>query len=178
MALGSLVLAVQLQALHARSIGKRGVSGGALLRPREALWLISPVWLLLAAIVLLPSAYILWLSFEASSFGQAARFVGLDNYRQVLADPYFWRALRNTLVVVIVVVHVEVAAGLAIALLFASGLRWRPFWLAVVLAPYAVSEVSAVIMWRFLMEPDVGLITRMLGAVGLPPLDWALSPWA
>ena len=80
--------------------------------------------------------------------------------------------------VVVVVVHVEVAAGLAMALLFASGLRWRPFWLAVVLAPYAVSEVSAVIMWRFLMEPDVGLITRLLAAIGLPPLDWALSPWA
>jgi multiple sugar transport system permease protein len=154
------------------------LSGGAQLRPSEALWMISPVWLLLAAVVLLPSAYILWLSFEASSFGQAARFVGLDNYRQVLGDAYFWRALRNTLVVVVVVVHVEVAAGLAMALLFASGLRWRPFWLAVVLAPYAVSEVSAVIMWRFLMEPDVGLITRLLAAIGVPPLDWALSPWA
>lgn len=151
-------------------------SGAALLRPREALWLVSPVWLLLGAVILIPAAYVCWLSFQASSFGQAPRFVGLDNYREVLADPYFWRALGNTLIVVLVVVHVEIAAGLGIALLFASGIPWRPFWLAVVLAPYAVSEVSAVIMWRFLMEPDAGPITRLLGALGLPPLDWALDP--
>lgn len=147
----------------------------ALLRTREALWLISPVWLLLAAVILVPGAFILWLSFQASSFGAAPRFVGLDNYAQVLTDPYFWRALRNTVLVVLVVVHVETLAGLGMALLFASGLRWRPLWLAVVLAPYAVSEVSAVIMWRFLWDPDAGLLSRALLALGLPPLDWALS---
>jgi len=154
------------------------LTDAALLRPREALWLISPTWLLLASVILVPAAFILWLSFQASSFGAAPRFVGLDNYAQVLTDPYFWRALRNTLAVVLIVVHVEMLAGLGMALLFASGLRWRPLWLAVVLAPYAVSEVSAVIMWRFLWDPEAGLLSRALLAVGFPPLDWALSPVA
>ncbi len=154
------------------------MTDAALLRPREALWLISPTWLLLASVILVPAAFILWLSFQASSFGAAPRFVGLDNYAQVLTDPYFWRALRNTLAVVLIVVHVEMLAGLGMALLFASGLRWRPLWLAVVLAPYAVSEVSAVIMWRFLWDPEAGLLSRALLAVGFPPLDWALSPVA
>ena len=149
-----------------------------LLRPREALALLAPAWALLAAVIIIPAGYILWLSFHSSSFGAAPAWVGLRNYAEVLADPYFWRALRNTLIVVAIVVHVETAAGLAMALLFAAGLRFRPLWLAVVLAPYAVSEVSAVIMWRFLLDPETGLLTRAMGAIGLPPLDWALNPAA
>ena len=48
--------------------------------------------------------------------------------------------------------------------------------LAIVLAPYAVSEVSAVVMWRYLFEPDVGMMSRLLGTLGLPPIEWSVSP--
>ena len=51
----------------------------------------------------------------------APEFVGLSNYSRVLADPYFWKALLNTAIVVAVVVHVELLIGLGMALLFASG---------------------------------------------------------
>ena len=140
--------------------------------------MIAPAWLLLAAVIVIPAAYVFWLSFQASSFGLSPRFVGLGNYAQVLSDPYFWRALRNTLAVVAVVVHAEIVLGLLMALLFAAGLRWRPLWLGVALAPYAVSEVSAVVMWRFLLDPENGILTRLGASLGLPPLDWAVSPVA
>lgn len=149
-----------------------------LLRPRTAIGLMLPAWVLLLAVIAVPAGFILVLSLQASSFGQAPRWVGVDNYALVLADPYFWRALGNTLAVVTVVVLLEVALGLPMALLFASGLRARPVWLAIVLAPYAVSEVSAVVMWRFLLDPDTGVLTRTLARFGIPALDWALSPVA
>ena len=117
----------------------------------------------------LPACYVVWLSLTASTFGQAPTFVGLANYAHVLADPYFWRALRNTIVVVLIVVHVELLLGLGMALLFASGLPARRCLLAAVLAPYAVSEVSAVVMWRFLFDPDVGPVTIALH--GARPAD-------
>ena len=150
----------------------------SLLDRRGAAILLTPAWLLLTATIVLPAAYVLWLSFQASSFGQAPRFVGVANYRAVLSDPYFWRALWNTLLIVVVVVHVELVAALGMALLFAAGLRARPVWIAVVLAPYAVSEVAAVVMWRFLLDPDTGALTRALEWVGLPGLDWAVVPGA
>ena len=143
---------------------------------RGAATLLAPAWLLLTATIVLPAAYVLWLSFQASSFGQAPRFVGAANYRAVLSDPYFWRALWNTLLIVVVVVHLELVAALGMALLFAAGLRARPVWIAVVLAPYAVSEVAAVVMWRFLLDPDTGALTRALQWAGLPGLDWAVVP--
>jgi multiple sugar transport system permease protein len=135
-----------------------------------------PVQLMVLGIIVLPSLFVLWLSFQASSFGQAATFVGFDNYIRILTDPYFWRSIWNTVLVVGVAVHLELLLGLGLALLFASGLPFRRLLLVVVLAPYAVSEVTAVAMWRFLFDPDVGPITLMLRALHLPALDWTFIP--
>ena len=143
---------------------------------RTALPFVLPALALLAAVILIPALYVLWLSFQQSTFGQAATFVGFANYAKILGDPYFWRALGNTVAVVLVVVHVELLLGLGMALLFAGGLPFRKFLIAAVLAPYAVSEVGAVVMWRTLFDPDTGFMTRVLNAIGLPPLEWAVTP--
>lgn len=146
------------------------------LRLAPAWAMVAPVHALVGLVIFVPALYVLWLSFQQSSFGQAATFVGFANYVRVLGDPYFWRALANTVIIVLVVVHVELVLGLLVALLFASGVPARPLLLACVLAPYAVSEVSAVVMWRFLFDPEVGLATRAMLAVGLPALEWAIKP--
>jgi multiple sugar transport system permease protein len=144
--------------------------------PWPALLLISPVQFLIAAIIFVPALYVVWISLTQSSFGQQPVFIGFDNYVRVLGDPYFWRALGNTVLVVLIVVHVELLLGLGVALLFASGLRATPLLLAAVLAPYAVSEVSAVVMWRYLFDLDVGFVSQALAALGLPALEWAINP--
>jgi multiple sugar transport system permease protein len=138
--------------------------------------LLAPVHLLILSVIVLPSLHVVWLSLNTSSFGQALSFVGLQNYWRVLTDQAFQSALLNTVVLVVVAVHLELAVGLGMALLFASGLPFRRFLLVAVLAPYAVSEVTAVVMWRFLFDPDAGPITLALRALGLPTLDWSFEP--
>lgn len=138
--------------------------------------LIAPVHLLILSVIVLPSLYVVWLSVSTSTFGQAPVFVGLANYAKVLGDPAFRSALWNTVLLVVIAVHVELAIGLGMALLFASGLPFRRFLLVAVLAPYAVSEVTAVVMWRFLFDPDAGPVTLALKAVNLPVLDWSFEP--
>lgn len=138
----------------------------------------APAQALVLACIVLPSLWLVWLSLQDASFGRAAGFVGLANYARVLGDPYFWRAMGNTAIVVVVVVHLELLLGLALALLFASGLPARRLLLAAVLAPYAVSEVAAVVIWRFLFDADVGPVAQGLAALGLPQLDWAVDPGA
>lgn len=137
---------------------------------------VAPVHVLVLGVIVLPSLFVVWLSFQASTFGQAPTFVGFDNYARILGDAYFWRSLLNTVIVVAVAVHVELLAGLGIALLFASGLPARRILLVVVLAPYAISEVTAAAMWRFLFDPDVGPVTLAIQALGLPSLDWTFIP--
>ena len=109
---------------------------------------LAPVHLLVLGVIVVPALYVIWLSVTSSTFGKAPTFVGVANYARALSDPYFWRALRNTVVIVLIVVHVELVVGLGMALLFASGLPARRWLLAAVLAPYAVSEVSAAVIWR------------------------------
>lgn len=138
--------------------------------------LLAPVHILVLSVIVVPSIYVIWLSLSTSSFGQAPTFVGLQNYIDTITDPAFRSALWNTVVLVVVAVHLELAVGLGVALLFASGLPFRRFLLVAVLAPYAVSEVIAVVMWRFLFDPDVGPVTLALQSLGLPILDWSFEP--
>jgi multiple sugar transport system permease protein len=142
----------------------------------SALGLIAPAQLMLGLVIFVPAIYVVWLSFQQSTFGQNAVFVGTANYAKVISDPYFWRALVNTVIIVAVVVHVELVIGLGVALLFASGVPFRPIMLAIALAPYAVSEVSAVVMWRFLFDTEVGAATQFLRAIGLPIIEWSVNP--
>jgi multiple sugar transport system permease protein len=142
----------------------------------SALPWIAPAHLLVLGMLVIPGLYVLWLSLQESTFGMSPRFVGLANYAHVLGDAYFWRALRNTLVIVVVVVHVELLLGLALALLFASGLPAKRFLLAAILAPYAVSEVSAAVIWRFLFDAQAGPVNLGLQALGLPSLEWSIDP--
>lgn len=145
-------------------------------RTTHILPLLAPVHVLILSVIVLPSLYVIWLSLNTSTFGQAPSFIGVKNYIRVLADPAFHSALMNTVVLVVVAVHLEIVVGLGMAVLFASGLPLRRFLIVAVLAPYAVSEVTAVAMWRFLFDPDAGPVTLALRAVHLPTLDWSFEP--
>lgn len=138
--------------------------------------MVAPAQTLLLVFIFVPSLYVAWLSLHASSFGTEARWVGFANYATLLADPQFWRAFLNTFVLVNVVVYLELALGLAMALLFAGGMPFPKVTLAIVLAPYAISEVVAVIMWKYMFEPQVGPLQWALRALGLPEIDWAVNP--
>ena len=137
--------------------------------------MVAPAQALLILVIALPSLHVFWLSLARSSYGQSPVWVGLDNYRTILGDRYFWRALVNTLLVVNVVVYVELAIALGMAVLFAGGVPARRLMIAVVLAPYAISEVVAVTVWRYLVDPEIGPLTHSLAALGLPALDWTVS---
>lgn len=138
--------------------------------------MVLPVQALLIAFIFLPSLHVFWLSLNESSFGKAPVYVGWRNYAEVLSDPYFWRAFVNTAIVINIVVYLELALGLAIALLFAGGVPFRKTMISIVLAPYAISEVAAVVMWRFMLDPSIGMVSQTLSALGLPTIEWSVVP--
>jgi multiple sugar transport system permease protein len=140
--------------------------------------MILPTQGLLILVIGLPSLWVFWLSLQQTAFGETPVYVGLSNYAFVLTDPYFWRAFLNTFLVVNIVVYLELALALGMAVLFAAGVPLRRLMIAVVLAPYAVSEVIAVIVWKYMLEPDVGIVSQALAAVGIPELAWTTDRWA
>lgn len=143
----------------------------------QALMLL-PTQGLLVVVIGLPGLWVFWLALQKTMYGVDPTFVGLANYGFVLTDPYFWRALLNTFVLVNIVVYIELALALGMAVLFAAGVPMRPVMIAAVLAPYAVSEVIAVVMWKYMLEPDVGIVSQALAVIGLPELPWTTNRWA
>ena len=138
--------------------------------------MLLPAQSLLLMCLFLPSLYVLWLSLTRSTYGTRAVYVGLSNYVSVLTDPYFWTAALNTAIVVNAVVFGEFLLALAVAMLFSGWIPLRRLMVALVLAPYAISEVVSVVIWRYMMEPYAGPVTLALHALGLPALDWAVEP--
>jgi len=139
--------------------------------------MVAPVQLLLIGIIGIPALAVFWHGLTTFSYGQEAVFVGFDNYVRILTDRAFWRAGLNTFIIVNAIVYLELAAAIGIAVLFAGGIPARRVIIAIVLAPYAVSEVVAVVMWRYMLEPDVGMVTQFLEAFGLPTLNWPINRW-
>ena len=120
--------------------------------------MLAPALGLLIFIILLPSLYVFWLSFTESTYGKAPVFVGLENYVAIWNDRYFWRALVNTLIVVNVIVYGELILAFVIASVLVKGVPFRRLILAIVLMPYAISEVVAVVIWLGRIELRVQVL--------------------
>ena len=138
--------------------------------------MLLPAQSLLVLVLFVPSLVVFWLSLTRSTYGVSPVWVGFANYATVLADPYFWTAALNTAIVVNAVVFGEFLLALGVAMLFAGWIPLRRLMIALVLAPYAISEVVAVVIWKYMMEPYAGPVTLALHAIGLPTLDWAVEP--
>jgi multiple sugar transport system permease protein len=162
-------------AVTTRRLGRAEARSSRLQRLTPYL-LITPVQLLLIVVLVLPSLGAAYLAFFRSSFGLDTVWVGLDNFRFVFDDYRFRGALRNTVLFVNVVVYLEIALGLAMAVVLASQFRLQRLWISIIIAPYAVSAVIAVLMWKFILEPDTGFINYLLGLAGLDKILWTVIP--
>jgi len=137
----------------------------------------APVVGLLVAVIVLPEIAALALSFQQYTYGQPAVWIGAENYARLWSDPAFWNALRNNVLFVVAAVVLELAVGLGMAVVLAQGFPLQRLWVALYLAPYAVSPVVGVITWKYMLEPDVGLVNYARARIGLGSLGWFTSPW-
>lgn len=145
----------------------------------RAAWLfLTPALVLLGVFFLLPVVGGILLSltdfdlYAVADF-DAARFVGLANYAQLLQDGNFWRALTNTLQFVVIGGPLSVLVSLGAAMLLDhKAARLRGVLRTVYFAPVVTTLVSVAIVWRYLYHPKYGLLNHLLGLVGVGPIDW------
>jgi multiple sugar transport system permease protein len=105
------------------------------------------------------------------------RFVGLDNYLQLLRTPLFWQALMNTLIFVVAGVPLSIAASLGAALLINAKLAWfKPLFRTVFFAPVVTSMVAVALIWRYMYHTRYGYINYVLDALHIGPVDWLGDP--
>jgi multiple sugar transport system permease protein len=109
------------------------------------------------------------------------KFVGLENYRDLVTDPVAFNSLLTSLIFVAVTTPAEVALGLAMALTLNRSFRGRGWLRAIVLIPWAIPTVVASQMWRFIFNDRYGLFNFVLFGTAterywapLAEVNWAL----
>jgi multiple sugar transport system permease protein len=103
----------------------------------------------------------------------AVNFIGLDNYIRLFSDDLFLRSAVNTVVFVVVGVPLTMMIALAAANALNSGLiRLRGLFRVGFYLPVVTSIVAIAVVWRFLLDPEVGLVNNLLGLVGIDGPNW------
>ncbi|MCO7221378.1 carbohydrate ABC transporter permease [Klenkia sp. PcliD-1-E] len=149
-------------------------------RPRgesvAAYGFIAPNFALLGLFVLVPlvGAFVVSLQ-RTDGFGDG-EFIGLANYGRLVTDPVFWRALATTAGFTVVVTAASMALGLGMAVLLNSVLPARGLFRSVLILPMAVSGVATALIGVLVFDQNNGILDKLLGAVGLPEVDWQSQP--
>ncbi|GIH23913.1 sugar transporter [Acrocarpospora phusangensis] len=137
---------------------------------------VSPFFLVFAAFGVYPLIFALQLSFTRWRGAGEAVFVGLGNYSYLLSSPDFWASLGNSAVLWLLIVPVQVVAGLGAAVLLANAkLRLRGFFRVAFIAPFVTPLVAMAQVWIVVFDTDYGLVNYVLNLVGLPDVGWLTS---
>ena len=137
---------------------------------------VAPAVLILAGFLLYPIGYSTWLSLHEWD-GYTPRwgpFVGLDNYRALVADDVFWRATINSIVFVAVRTPLEVGLGFLLALLLNRRLVARSLLRTLFFVPVVMSLIVVTLIFQRVYETNTGLLNTLLQAIGLGALA---HPW-
>jgi multiple sugar transport system permease protein len=130
--------------------------------------LIAPTVLIFAAVIIYPLLSAMYLSlFALDTLTLAGPFVGLGNYFSLLASGTFWSALGVTVIWTAGTLIVQVLAGVGVALLLNEKIVLRSLARSLILFPYFVSTVVAVLLWRWLFNDLYGILSHLLIAAGI-----------
>ncbi len=140
---------------------------------------VSPFFVLFTLVGLFPLLYTAYVSaHEWSLLGGQGDFAGLDNYRRVIEDRYFWNALRNTLSIFLLSSIPQVLIALVLAGLLDTQLRARTFWRMSVLIPFVVAPAAVALIFGNVFGDRYGLVNEVVQAIGLDAIRWHVDTLA
>lgn len=133
----------------------------------------APGLAMLALVMGIPLFYALAISLSTMTMIRPdLNFAGLTNFAKIMSEPLFWHSLWLTLRYSVAAVIGEFIIGLGIALMLRQVITMRGFYFAVLTLPMAMSPVAVALIWRMLLQPNLGIINQSLAAMGLPMIDW------
>lgn len=140
---------------------------------------ILPCLLGLLVFTFVPVLMSFGLSFSYWNLLGTPRFVGLENYTQVLADPLFWKTLTNTLIFVVGSLVLEIAVALGVAMLLTTAIQGIGIFRTAFFLPVITPMVSVALVWGWLYDPKFGWLNWIVKSVGGEPIAWLYDPaWA
>src|SRR5262245_59031011 len=164
-------------------------------RPRQRLWkervqrfllldstlgylFLLPALLVILGLVGYPFVNAIIMTFQNKTAGAPGRFIGLANYRELLANPVFWRMIFNTVIYTGFGVGIKFFVGLSMALVLNQERRCNNLFRSFLLIPWAIPTVISALNWRWIYDDASGLINNVLVRLNLidETISWLSDP--
>lgn len=139
---------------------------------------IAPVVVSVFGLIAYPGVLAIYLSMTQKLIGYRPVFTGLQNYVELWHDPFFRRALWNTVVFTTVAVALKLVIGLVMALTLGAGIRAKNFWTGFLLIPWVTPTVVSSLNFLWMFDGLLGVINYILVHAGIlsQPIGWLANP--
>ncbi|GIO29472.1 cytochrome c biogenesis protein [Paenibacillus albilobatus] len=159
-------------------MGRKTGLASEIWKHRKEYLAISPFYILFAVFGLFPILFSMYLSFQKWDGIGEMTFNGLNNYRFMVTDPEFWKAVGNTLLIWIYSTIPMLFFALIVAfLLNASFVKFRTFFRIGYFLPNVTSLVAVAIVFSTLFSNNYGLLNYLLSLFGISPVEWLNKTW-
>lgn len=141
-------------------------------------YLLSLPALLVCIGILVPFGTAVWYSLQRYNlaFPMTRGMIWHGNYLDFLSDPSFWNTIRVSLSYTALTVGVELLLGLGVALLLRRSTRLNNALSIALMLPLMIAPAIAALMWKLMTNPDFGILSYLVGLVGLSDFRWASAP--
>lgn len=144
---------------------------------RQAFAYPAPAVVTLFLIVIIPIAFNLYLAFNKWSIGLGEpRFIGLGNFIELLSDERVLNGVKVMIYFSGLSLSLEMILGLLIAVYFNRQFKGSEIVQAIYILPFAATPVAVALIWRIMLNPEIGVLNYVLRSVGLPGSLWVSSP--
>jgi len=132
-----------------------------------------PLLLVFGIFSWIPIGRAVLMSFQETNLVTPSTFVGLQNFKDVLADPLLWTAVKNTLYFALLALLFGYPVPLVAAVVMSEVRRFKGLYSALAYLPVVIPPVVAVLLWKFFYDAGpTGVFNTILGTVGLGPVSW------
>ena len=146
---------------------------------REASLLIAPSFLPLIAFLILPMFAVVCLSFASWDLLSPIKWIGFANFTELFTHAIFYKSLLNSLIFIAGYLPLVYFLGLAAALGLNKKFRGSSFLRAAYFLPVVTSWVIVSLLWKWILNPDGGVVNSFLHVIGIHGPGWWTSPtWA
>jgi multiple sugar transport system permease protein len=144
-----------------------------------ALLFLSPTLVIFGTFILFPVIFSFYLSFHQwNMFSGDTTFIGFDNYIRMFRSEEFWSVFKNTAIYTFGTIPLNMGFSLLIAYILHKKIIGKKFLRTAFFAPVVISPVAAAVIWRWLYDPNFGLVNYFIGIFGVDAVNWLNDPSA
>ena len=163
----------QLSPVQAGAIGTPAINRRQDRNYARSYWLfILPAGIVVAAVIVFPWLFTLFMSMQDFRVGGAMSFVGLANYTRMFGDERFIWAVLRTFYFTALAVFFPTVIGIAAAICFNKQFPLRGVARTIFILPMMATPVAVALVWTMMFHPQLGVLNYVLTSLGLPPSTW------